>query len=211
VTARRLFPAILAVLVAVAPSHGNPVIAPPQGDAPAPNGPPRLLDPDNAVPFVVEVSDDAKSPRLLVPRGLLSRVKKVAVRDDAGAPRFAGRLMPLSAGLALAFAGAGLLLVRSGAGLRRLAVLVAVGGALALAGLAVAVQPVAVPMPPPPIALEGATVEVVEEGDMQRLDQGPTVRLVLPRATAADLAKMPPPPINWVAPPGHRGLPPLRR
>jgi hypothetical protein len=204
-SARRLLLTALAVLVAVAPSRGNPVVAPGPDVAPsrpAPPGPPHVIPPPNGVPIVIEVSDEAQRPRLIVPRKLIERARKVAVGPAApDAPRFAGRFTPLTAGVALAltFAGAGLLLVRRGVGTRGLTVLLALGGALIGAGLAFAVQPHAVPTPPPPVEITGAVVEVVPEGD--------AVRLVLSRGAAAELAKMQSPGINWVSP-GRRELRP---
>jgi hypothetical protein len=150
------------------------------------------VHPANAVPVVIEASDTVSEPRLVVPRALLARAKKLpAVRPTAALqdrPRRAGGAATLLAGLALtaAFSTVGLCLARRRG--RALVLLLAVGVGCAFgAGRAfLGAHPPPPNFPPPPpaeVQFGHAAVEVVEGGT--------EVRLLVPRARLGELARNP--------------------
>jgi hypothetical protein len=139
------------------------------------------ISPRNAVPIVVEVRDDLKEPRLLVPRKLTAQAIPAG---SPSAPRRIGAVaLPLVAGSALALTFAGLCLAR---GTRFRGMVMLALASIALGGAILIAHP-----PPPPMApfkydtlppLDGVVVELTNDGDQ--------VRLQLPRAVAVDLAEM---------------------
>jgi hypothetical protein len=130
------------------------------------------------VPLTVEASPAETEARLLVPRRLLRNAAPVA-RLDGQRPLFA----VLGGALLVGAGGLGLVRRRS----LVLALALAVGALAGRAALWANPPPWRGPIlgPPNTVEVEGlrvaVTVEVVEEGDM--------VRLLLPRALAADLAR----------------------
>ena len=148
---------------------------------------PTPVHPANAVPVVIEASDTLTEPRLVIPRPLLARAKKLPTMRPTAAlpdrPRRAGVPAAL-AGLALtaALAAGGLCLARRKG--RALAVVLLVGTVCAFgAGRAFVgahPQPV-LPLPPAELVFDHAAVEVVERGT--------EVRLLVPRARLGGLAR----------------------
>jgi hypothetical protein len=148
------------------------------------HGPPIDVHPANAVPVVIEACDTITEPRLVVPRPLLARAKKL-VPERAVLP---GPAPTVVAGLALtaALSAAGLCLARSKG--RALTVVLALGVACAFgAGQALLfADPPPPNLPPPPpleVQFDHTVVEVVERGT--------EVRLLLPRARLGELAGKP--------------------
>ena len=152
--------------------------------------PPTPVHPANAVPVVIEASDTLSEPRLVIPRGLLARAKKLPTVRPAAAlhygPRRPSGATTLLAGLALTAALSAAVLGLARRRGRALVVLLVVGCAFA-AGRAflVAHPPPPNLLPPPPLEVQfdRAAVEVVEGGT--------EVRLLVPRARLAELARNP--------------------
>jgi hypothetical protein len=147
---------------------------------------PTPVHPANAVPVVIEASDTLTEPRLIIPRPLLARAKKLpAVRSAAVLPNRATGLPATLAGLALtaALSAGGLCLARRKG--RALVVFLIVGVACAFGAsrgpLSAHPQPwVPPPLPPLELQFDRAAVEVVERGT--------EVRLLVPRARLGELA-----------------------
>jgi hypothetical protein len=156
-------------------------------------GPGTPVHPTNAVPVVIEASDTATEPRLVIPRPLLARAKKlIAERHAAALPTKARPavtslgLPPVLAGLALtaALSAGGLCLARRQG--RALVVVLVLGVGCAFgagrAFLGAHPQPPNLPPPPPAeVVFDHAAVEVVERGT--------EVRLLVPRARLGELAR----------------------
>jgi hypothetical protein len=156
-------------------------------------GPPMPVHPANAVPVVIEASDTLTEPRLVIPRPLLARAKKLIAGRRSAALQDKARPAAVWRGRATALAGLALTAALSAAGLclarRKGRVLVA---ALVLsvacafgAGrtFLVAQHPPPPNLPPPPpleVQFDHAAVEVVERGT--------EVRLLVPRARLGELA-----------------------
>jgi hypothetical protein len=136
---------------------------------------------------VIEASDTLTEPRLIIPRPLLARAKKLSgARSAAVLPNRATGLPAVLAGLALtaALSAGGLCLARR-KGRALAAVLLAGVGCAVGAGQAFLVAQHPPPpnlLPPPPLEVQfdHAAVEVVERGT--------EVRLLLPRARLGELA-----------------------
>jgi hypothetical protein len=149
--------------------------------------PPTPVHPANAVPVVIEASDTVTEPRLVIPRPLLARAKKLpTMRPTAALPD-----KPWRAGASTALAGLALTAALSAGGLclarrrgRALVVLmlVGVGSAVGAGGAFVGAHPQPI-LPPPPadVLFDRAAVEVVERGT--------EVRLLVPRARLGELAR----------------------
>lgn len=151
-------------------------------------GPPIPHLHENAVPIRIEVSTTAQQPTLFVPKSLLSRARKIALAP--GAPALAqsrsNSWFP-AAVLVVGFGLSGLLLVQRRCrwivpGLLLTVVLWrSSSGAWANPVVPPGYKlPQAQPQANPPFAVKEVLVETTEEGHC--------IRLVLPRATAAELA-----------------------
>jgi hypothetical protein len=155
-----------------------------RADLPGPHPRRRIfVHSPNAVPIVLEVSDTLQEPRLILPRPLLGSARKVA----RGCPEWRGG-MPLATGAALALtlglAGLGFTYRRNRPVLRALLVLAVLTGAVGIGVAGLRANPVPLPAIKDvqvPLSLEGVVVEVT--------DQGEAVRLVVPRAQTANLAR----------------------
>ncbi len=145
---------------------------------------PTPVHPANAVPVVIEASDTLTEPRLVVPRALLARAKKLPTVRPAAAGAFP-RGAPALAGLALtaALSAGGLCLARRKG--RALVVLLVATACAVGAGRAFVRAHPQPPGPPPPLEVQfdHAAVEVVERGT--------EVRLLVPRARLGELARNP--------------------
>jgi hypothetical protein len=145
------------------------------------------VHPANAVPVVIEASDTLTEPRLVVPRPLLARAKKLpAVRPTAALQerpwRAGGATVLVGLALTAALSAGGLCLARRRG--RALVVVLLVGTVCAVgAGRAFVRAHPQPPSPPPPaeVVFDRAAVEVVERGT--------EVRLLVPRARLGELAR----------------------
>jgi hypothetical protein len=145
-------------------------------------GPPIRVHPANAVPVVIEASDTLTGPRLVIPRALLARARKLPVLRSAAA--LPGRAPAALAGLALtaALSAGGLCLARRKG--RALVVLLVLGVGCAYgAGQTFlgAHPPPGNPRPPVDVVFDHAAVEVIEGGT--------EVRLLVPRERLGELAR----------------------
>ena len=149
-------------------------------------GPPIHVHPANAVPVVIEASDTLTEPRLVIPRPLLARAKKLRVMRPAAA--LPSRTPAVLAGLALtaALSAGGLCLARRKG--RGLVVLLVVGLGCAFgAGRAFLGA-----HPPPPNLLPPSPAEVVfDHAAVEVVERGTEVRLLVPRARLGELARNP--------------------
>ena len=151
-------------------------------------GPPMPVHPANAVPVVIEASDTLTEPRLVIPRPLLARAKKlIPERRSASRPSGPSRWAPtVLAGLALtaALSAAGLCLARRKGRALVAALVLSVACAFGAGRtFLVAQHPPPPNLPPPPpleVQFDHAAVEVVERGT--------EVRLLVPRARLGELA-----------------------
>ncbi len=151
---------------------------------------PMPVHPANAVPVVIEASDTLTEPRLVIPRALLARAKKLPVMRPAAALQDrlwrVGAAMAL-AGLALtaALSVGGLYLARRRGWALLVLMLAGVGCAVGAGAAFVGAHPPPPPnWPPPPpaeIVFDHAAVEVVERGT--------EVRLLVPRARLGELVR----------------------
>jgi hypothetical protein len=136
----------------------------------------------NAVPVIIQADETAREPRLIVPRSLV-RSAKLAKSAAAAPGGRAGLPLPLAVALSLSFAVVGLGLVcgrRMTRSLFLTLALVAVGGATLWAHPPPPPQPPLKPFPDG-LPIDGVAVEFADQGDR--------VRLVLPKAMTADMAK----------------------
>jgi len=145
----------------------------------------RIQNPNNAVPFVVEVDEKAKEARLQIPRKLLPN-QRAALDNEEQDPRTGSgvsRLHTIVAGIALALALTlgGLWMVRQGGHFKGhgLALVLGALAFLSLGGVVWANAAVPRDIPPAPekvVLPEGVkgqvVVEVVEKGD--------AIKLILP-------------------------------
>ncbi len=144
---------------------------------------PRSIAPYNAVPILIEANDNAREPRLIVPKALARRARESKI---ASTPPATGRvegptiLFPVGGAVVLSYAGAGFCLLCGRAVTRRLLLLLALVGA---GGGAVWATP---PLrqaqraeSPAELPLDGVAVELVDQGD--------ALRLIVPRPLAAKL------------------------
>jgi hypothetical protein len=147
------------------------------------------VHPTNAVPFVIEASDTLTEPRLVIPRPLLARARKLTgVRPTAA---LQDRLWRVGASTALAgvaltvaLSVVGLYLARRRGWALLVLILVVVGCAVGAGGAFVGARPQPM-LPPPPaeVLFDHAAVEVVERGT--------EVRLLVPRARLGELTGKP--------------------
>lgn len=148
---------------------------------------PTPVHPANAVPVVIEASDTLTEPRLVIPRPLLARAKKLPTTR----PTAALQDRPWAAGAPTALAGLALTVALTAGGLclarregRTLPVVLLTGVGLAVGAGAAFVGAHPQPPPPPPpveVLFDHAAVEVVERGT--------EVRLLVPRARLGELAR----------------------
>jgi hypothetical protein len=131
----------------------------------------------------MEASDTLTEPRLIVPRALLARAKKLPVTRPAAA--LPTRAPAVLAGLALtaALSAGGLCLARRKGRALLFVLLVGAGCAVGAGSAFVGAHPQPPILPPPPpaeVQFDHAAVEVVERGT--------EVRLLVPRASLSELA-----------------------
>lgn len=143
---------------------------------------PTPVHPANSVPVVIEASDTLTRPRLVIPRALLARAKKLPLTRPAAA--LPSRAPAVLAGLALtaALSAGGLCLARPKG--RVLMLLVGVGCAVGAGRAFVGAHPpppTLLPPPPAEVVFDYATIEVVERGT--------EMRLLVPRARLGELAR----------------------
>ncbi len=149
-----------------------------------PVGRPIPVQPRNAVPIRLEVSDTASRTTLIVPRNLLGQAKKVARLGSATTPEQAAATawFPLAI-LTLGFGLSGLLLVRGRWrwGIPGLLLALILYGAASRVWANPPAASISAPRPlvDPPFPLKDVLVETAEKGDC--------IRLVLPRTVAKDL------------------------
>jgi hypothetical protein len=136
----------------------------------------------------VQIDDQAKEPRLVIPRRLLKSARKVAAVDVLTDTRHAGAISAQAFGWGAAvvagFGAMGLAFVRFGRrpALGGLALALALVGCLGIGRCLIAApEPEAKKAADPPLVLDGMAVEFTDEGD--------TIRLIVPRAKLPDLAR----------------------
>jgi hypothetical protein len=159
--------------------------------------------PRQTVTVTIEIDENAKEPRLLIPRQL------VTPRGGVGRPRppeeeqaDAGPALPrlhlIAAGLALtlAFTSGGLWLVRRGRVSGRAMMIAA--GAVVLAGAAAVWADVGFPRPPrpnpPPAPVAPTTILLSEPVTVELVNQGDTIRLIGTKAMIEKIRGTPVPP-----------------
>jgi len=143
---------------------------------------PISVPPANAVPVIIQADESAREPRLIVPRSLV-RLAKAEKAPPALPGGHTALPVPLAVALSLSFAVVGVGLVcgrRMARSLVLTLALVAVGGATLWAHPPPPVLPPLKPFPDG-LPIDGVAVEFAEQGDR--------VRLVLPKAMMADMAK----------------------
>ena len=144
-----------------------------------------LVPPANAVPIRLEGGGEAKEATLYIPKALLAKARRV--NDDDKKPRTAVWPSPLAAvmgmALALAVSGLGFLGLRNRPGGKGLALILALAAVL-IAGRSPlqANAPVPFHSGPRRVSLSGGDVRV------QVVDDGDTVRLVVPKSRLAEWA-----------------------
>ena len=142
---------------------------------------PIIVPAENEVGVIVEADDAAKEPRLFIPKSLAHRARPVKTAS-APSPTQSGVgpaiLLPVGGAMALAYFGVGVCLVSGRAVSRKLILLLALAGGGATAVWA---------NPPQRkieyrngLSLDGVAVEFVDQGD--------TIRLILPRSMVAEMA-----------------------
>ena len=144
---------------------------------------PKGVPPANAVSIIIEADATAKEPRLLIPKALAGCArpsKPVTLLPAAQHGKSPALLLPIGGALALSYAGAGLCLICGRSVSRRLILLLALagGGGAAVWATSPAPHPVAQHLEGLP--LDGVAVEFVDHGE--------SIRLVVPRTVAADMA-----------------------
>jgi hypothetical protein len=131
----------------------------------------------------IEADDNAKEPRLIVPKSLAGSAKPTSVPHSNQHGEGPIVPLPLCIAFTLSFGGIGLCLMCGRTIPRVLLMLLAIG----VAGGAVVWADTPQPLPHNPtlhspiLPLDGVTVEFVEVGD--------TIRLILPRPMVAEMAK----------------------
>jgi hypothetical protein len=146
---------------------------------------PRVVSPDNAVPFQVEIRDDIKEPHLIISRFHLNKAKALAAaqeRSNSSVAQTGDPHIPIGwVGLMLGLITGCLCLAVGRKGWAVSAFLLAV--AIPLIAVPVNAQPPGASLPPQWIALQVCDVVVEDDSD------GLWFRLEIPRAMQSELKR----------------------